>query len=246
MTSPVLKYRRILLKYSGEVLQGPSSFGIEPSALDYVVAKIKQLQDMGVEVAVVLGGGNFYRGKNLLSAGFDQAKSDQMGMLATIMNAIALQHALTAEGTKSTVYSAIPMPGFVQSYEIELVRQALSAGEVVICAGGTGLPFFTTDTAACLRAIELQADVVLKATKVDGVYSKDPSIYADATRYEFITYEEAIEKKLSVMDITAICLCQEHQLPIQVFNMRNENALKEIVLGEHVGTIVGEKNATRA
>jgi uridylate kinase len=246
MAAQVLKYRRILLKYSGEVLQGSTSFGVEPLALDYVVGRIKQLQEMGVEVAVVLGGGNFYRGKNLLSAGFDQAKSDQMGMLATIMNAIALQHALTAEGTRSTVYSAIPMPGFVQSYEIELVRQALTAGEVVICAGGTGLPFFTTDTAACLRAIELQADIVLKATKVDGVYSKDPTVYADATRYENISYEEAIEKKLAVMDTTAICLCQEHQLPIQVFNMHNENALKEIVLGEQIGTIVGAKHVARA
>lgn len=246
MTAPVLKYRRILLKYSGEVLQGSNSFGIEPQALDYVVSKIKQLQELGVEVAVVLGGGNFHRGKNLLSAGFDQAKSDQMGMLATIMNAIALQHALTAEGTKSTVYSAIPMPGFVQSYEIELVRQVLTSGEVVICAGGTGLPFFTTDTAACLRAIELQADVVLKATKVDGVYSKDPTIYPDAKRFDFISYEETIEKKLGVMDTTAICLCQEHQLPIQVFNMHEEDALKQIVLGEHVGTIVGDRHATRA
>lgn len=246
MTAQVLKYRRILLKYSGEVLQGSTSFGVEPLALDYVVGRIKQLQEMGVEVAIVLGGGNFFRGKNLLSAGFDQAKSDQMGMLATIMNAIALQHALTAEGTRSTVYSAIPMPGFVQSYEIELVRQALTAGEVVICAGGTGLPFFTTDTAACLRAIELQADIVLKATKVDGVYSKDPTLYSDAIRYDNISYDEAIEKKLAVMDTTAICLCQEHQLPIQVFNMHNENALKEIVLGEQIGTIVGAKHVARA
>jgi|LauGreDrversion4_2_1035121.scaffolds.fasta_scaffold79223_2 uridylate kinase len=246
MTAQVLKYRRILLKYSGEVLQGSTSFGVEPLALDYVVGRIKQLQEMGVEVAIVLGGGNFFRGKNLLSAGFDQAKSDQMGMLATIMNAIALQHALTADGTRSTVYSAIPMPGFVQSYEIELVRQALTAGEVVICAGGTGLPFFTTDTAACLRAIELQADIVLKATKVDGVYSKDPTLHSDAIRYDNISYDEAIEKKLAVMDTTAICLCQEHQLPIQVFNMHNENALKEIVLGERIGTIVGAKHVARA
>jgi len=246
MTAQVLKYRRILLKYSGEVLQGSTSFGVEPLALDYVVGRIKQLQEMGVEVAIVLGGGNFFRGKNLLSAGFDQAKSDQMGMLATIMNAIALQHALTADGTRSTVYSAIPMPGFVQSYEIELVRQALTAGEVVICAGGTGLPFFTTDTAACLRAIELQADIVLKATKVDGVYSKDPTLHSDAIRYDNISYDEAIEEKLAVMDTTAICLCQEHQLPIQVFNMHNENALKEIVLGERIGTIVGAKHVARA
>jgi len=138
------------------------------------------------------------------------------------------------------------MPGFVQSYEIELVRQALTAGEVVICAGGTGLPFFTTDTAACLRAIELQADIVLKATKVDGVYSKDPTLHSDAIRYDNISYDEAIEKKLAVMDTTAICLCQEHQLPIQVFNMHNENALKEIVLGERIGTIVGAKHVARA
>lgn len=246
MTNQVLKYRRVLLKYSGEVFQGSTSFGVEPLALEYVVAKIKQLQEMGVEVAIVLGGGNFFRGKNLCSAGFDQAKADQMGMLATVMNAIALQHALTAEGSNAGVFSAIPMPGFVQTYEIELVRNALASNQVVICAGGTGHPFFTTDTAACLRAIELQAEMVLKATKVDGIYSKDPLKFPDAKRYDYISYEEAIEQKLGVMDMTAICLCQEHQLPIQVFNMHNENALKAIVMGEQVGTIVGGKHATRA
>jgi uridylate kinase len=246
MTSQVLKYRRVLLKYSGEVLQGSNPFGIEPSALDFVVSQIKQLQELGVEVAVVLGGGNFFRGKNLLSSGFDQAKADQMGMLATVMNAIALQHALTAEGAKAKVFSAIPMTGFVQTYEIEVVREMVSTGQVVICAGGTGHPFFTTDTAACLRAIELQAEMVLKATKVDGVYSKDPHKYSDAKRFDFLTYEEAIEQKLEVMDTTAICLCQQHQLPIQVFNMHNQNALKAIVLGEQIGTIVGAKHVTRA
>jgi uridylate kinase len=244
MTTSALKYRRILLKYSGEVLQGSTPFGVEPKALDYVVARIKQLQEMGVEVALVVGGGNFFRGKNLLSSGFDQAKADQMGMLATVMNAIAIQHALNAEGAKATVFSAIPMPGFVQTYEIDVVRNALASNEVVICAGGTGHPFFTTDTAACLRAIELQADMVLKATKVDGIYSQDPSLYPDAKRYEQLSYQEAIEKKLGVMDTTAICLCQEHQLPIQVFNMHDEDALKSIVMGHQVGTIVGGKNVT--
>jgi len=244
MSTAVLKYRRILLKYSGEGLQGLMPYGVEPCALDEVVAKIKQVQEMGVEIALVLGGGNFFRGKNLLTAGFDQAKADQMGMLATVMNAIALQHALTAEGLKATVFSAIPMPGFVQTYEIEVVRNALAAGEIVLCAGGTGHPFFTTDTAACLRAIELQAEIVLKATKVDGIYSKDPSLHADAKRYTHISYEDAIAQKLGVMDTTAICLCQEHRLPIQVFNMHDEDALKAIVQGEQIGTIVGAKHVT--
>jgi uridylate kinase len=246
MTAQVLKYRRVLLKYSGEVLQGRGSNGVEPYALDFVVSQIKQLQELGVEVGIVIGGGNFFRGKNLLSSGFDQAKADKMGMLATVMNAIALQHALTAEGTRATVFSAVPMPGFVQTYEIEVVREAIASGQVVICAGGTGHPFFTTDTAACLRAIELQAEMVLKATKVDGIYSKDPKQHADAKRFDFLTYEQAIEQKLGVMDTTAICLCQQHQLPIQVFNMHNENALKAIVLGEQIGTIVGVKHVTRA
>jgi uridylate kinase len=245
MTKHGLAYPRILLKYSGEVLKGSSAFGVEPHAIEYVVNSIKELRQLGVQVAIVLGGGNFHRGKNLLPAGFDQAKSDQMGMLATVMNGIALQHSLVSHGIASTIFSAIPMTGFVQTYDIELARQTLDKGDVIICAGGTGQPFFTTDTAACLRAIELKADVVLKATKVDGVYSKDPIKHADATRYDFLTFDEVIQQKLEVMDITAICMCAEHQMPIQVFNMNDQSALQKIVKGEQVGTLVGVKHVAR-
>lgn len=242
MKSPALTYRRILLKYSGEVLRGTASFGVEPKALDYVVQSIQKLRQLDVEVAIVLGGGNFFRGKNLLSAGFDQVKADQMGMCATIMNAIALEHALSQNQIKTTVFSAIPMLGVVPTYDIQHARDALARGEVVICAGGTGSPFFTTDSAASLRAIELQADVVLKATKVDGIYSEDPVKNPQAKRYEYLTFDEVIQNKLEVMDTTAICLCAENQMPIQVFNMNDETALARIVLGEHVGTLVGVKS----
>lgn len=241
-----LAYSRILLKYSGEVLKGSSASGIEPQAIEYVVASIQKLRDLGVQVAIVLGGGNFHRGKNLLPAGFDQAKSDQMGMLATVMNGIALQHSLVTHGIPSTIFSAIPMTGFVQTYDIEQARQSLDKGEVIICAGGTGQPYFTTDTAACLRAIELKADVVLKATKVDGIYSKDPIRFTDAVRYDSLTFDEVIQQKLEVMDTTAICLCADNHMPIQVFNMNDETALNRIVQGEQVGTLVGVKHVTRA
>jgi uridylate kinase len=242
MTSQVLTYRRILLKYSGEVLRGKASFGVEPEALDYVVDSIQKLRQLGVEVAIVLGGGNFFRGKNLLSAGFDQVKADQMGMCATIMNAIALEHALSKKQIKTTVFSAVPMLGFVPTYEIQAARDALSHGEVVICAGGTGSPFFTTDSAASLRAIELNADVLLKATKVDGIYSDDPVKNPEAKRFDRLTFDEVIQSKLEVMDTTAICLCAENNMPIQVFDMNDDSALKRIVLGEHVGTLVGAKS----
>jgi uridylate kinase len=242
MTSTALTYNRILLKYSGEVLRGTASFGVEPEALDYVVQSIQKLQQLGVEVAIVLGGGNFFRGKNLLSAGFDQVKADQMGMCATVMNAIALEHALLKQNIKTTIFSAVPMIGFVPSYDIQQARDALARGEVVICAGGTGSPFFTTDSAASLRAIELQADVVLKATKVDGIYSDDPVKNPKAKRFDRLTFDEVIQNKLEVMDTTAICLCAENNMPIQVFDMNDNTALERIVKGEHVGTLVGAKS----
>lgn len=245
MTKHGLAYSRILLKYSGEVLKGSAAFGIEPQAIEDVVHSIQELRNLGVQVAIVLGGGNFHRGKNLLPAGFDQAKSDQIGMLATVMNGIALQHSLASNGVTSTVFSAIPMIGFVQTYDIEVARQTLEKGDVIICAGGTGQPYFTTDTAACLRAIELKADVVLKATKVDGVYSKDPMRFSDAKRYDFLTFDEVIQQKLEVMDTTAVCMCAENQMPIQVFNMNDKSALNRIVHGEQVGTLVGVKHVTR-
>lgn len=242
MTPIVLTYRRILLKYSGEVLRGTASFGVEPEALDYVVRSIKKLHERGVEIAIVLGGGNFFRGKNLLSSGFDQVKADQMGMCATLMNAIALEQALTQHHIKTNVFSAVSMLGFVPTYEIQAARDALSRGEVVICAGGTGSPYFTTDSAAALRALELNADVLLKATKVDGIYSADPLKNVDAQRYEHLSFDEVIQNKLEVMDSTAICLCAENDMPIQVFDMNDDSALERIVSGEQIGTLVGAKS----
>ena len=242
MTKKALAYRRILLKYSGEVLCGQASFGIEPEALHYVVDTVKQCLNLGVEVAIVLGGGNFFRGKNLLSSGFEQVKADQMGMLATVMNGIALEQAFVSKGIDAVMLSALPISGIAEVYQADKASAFLAQGKVVICAGGIANPYFTTDTAACLRGIELKADVVLKATKVDGVYSGDPKKNPNATRYQSLSFEEVIELKLEVMDITAICLCQQQGLPIQVFNMKDSQALRRIVEGEQVGTIVGAKN----
>lgn len=242
MIKKALAYQRILLKYSGEVLCGQASFGVEPRALNYVVDTVRQCLNLGVEVAIVLGGGNFFRGKNLLSSGFDQVKADQMGMLATVMNAIALEQAFVSSGLDAVMMSAVAIPGIAEVYQADKARGYLAQAKVVICAGGIANPYFTTDTAACLRGIELKVDVVLKATKVDGVYSGDPKKNPDATRYERLSFEEVIEKKLEVMDMTAICLCQQQGLPIQVFNMSDSQALRRIVEGEQVGTIVGAKH----
>jgi uridylate kinase len=242
MTADALAYPRILLKYSGEVLRGNAAYGVEPEALSYVIQSIRELKQLNVEIAVVLGGGNYHRGKNLLSAGFDQVKSDQMGMLATVMNGMALQHVLSMAGIDSVLYSALPMEGLVETYVVDTARLALQQKRVVICAGGTGLPFFTTDTAAALRAIELQANIVLKATKVDGIYCSDPTQNKDAKRFDSLSYEEALNQKLGVMDMTAITICAEHHMPIQVFDMNNTHALAKIVKGERVGTLVGVKH----
>ncbi|NDH09356.1 MAG: UMP kinase [Gammaproteobacteria bacterium] len=242
MTKKALAYRRILLKYSGEVLCGQASFGVEPGALNYVVDTVKECLNLGVEVAIVLGGGNFFRGKNLVSSGFDQVKADQMGMLATVMNGIALEQAFVRQGVDAVMMSAVAVTGIADPFQADKARALLDQGKVVICAGGIANPYFTTDTAACLRGVELQADVVLKATKVDGVYSGDPKKNPDATRYHHLSFAEVIEKKLEVMDMTAICLCQQQGLPIQVFDMSDSQALRRIVEGEQVGTIVGAKH----
>lgn len=234
-----LKYKRILLKCSGEALMGNSQFGIDPSVLDKIAIDVAELVQMGVEVGLVIGGGNLFRGKALSKAGLGRVTGDHMGMLATVMNALALRDALERIDLPARIMSAIPMMGVVDSYHRRKAITHLRNGHVVIFAAGTGNPFFTTDTAACLRAIEVGADVVLKATKVDGIYSEDPIKNPDAIKYDYLTYKKVLQDGLEVMDATAICLCQEQGMPLQVFNMSAPQALKKIVLGERVGTIVG-------
>ncbi len=237
-----IKYKRILLKFSGEALMGKLQFGIDPAVLDTLARDIAELIRMGVEVGLVLGGGNLFRGKALSKAGVGRVTGDHMGMLATVMNALAMRDALERIDLPARIMSAIPMIGVVDSYHRRKAITHLRSGQVVIFAAGTGNPFFTTDTAACLRAIEVGADVVLKATKVDGIYSEDPLKNPNAKRYDFLTYKEVLTQGLEVMDLTAICLCQDQEMPLQVFDMDAPHALKRIVSGEHVGTIVGANN----
>jgi len=239
METPQLKYKRILLKCSGEALMGNSQFGIDPSILDKIARDVADLIKLGVEVGLVIGGGNLFRGKNLSKAGLGRVTGDHMGMLATVMNALALRDALERIDMPARIMSAIPMLGVVDPYHRRKAMTHLREGHVVIFAAGTGNPFFTTDTAACLRAIEVGADIVLKATKVDGIYSEDPIKNPNAKRYDFLTYKEVLSKGLEVMDLTAICLCADQGMPLQVFDMAAPDALKKIVYGERVGTIVG-------
>lgn len=236
---PLLKYKRILLKCSGEALMGNSQFGIDPSVLDRIANDVSKLINMGVEVALVIGGGNLFRGKALSKAGLGRVTGDHMGMLATVMNSLALRDAMERIDLPARIMSAIPMLGVVDPYHRRKAMTHLRNKHVVIFAAGTGNPFFTTDTAACLRAIEIGSDIVLKATKVDGIYSDDPLKNPDAVRYDYLTYKQILSDSLQVMDATAICLCQEHGMPLQVFDMAAPDALEKIVLGERVGTIVG-------
>lgn len=218
---------------------GNAQFGIDPSVLDKIAKDVAELIQMGVEVGLVIGGGNLFRGKALSQVGLGRVTGDHMGMLATVMNALALRDALERIDLPARIMSAIPMLGVVDSYHRRKAMTHLRNGHVVIFAAGTGNPFFTTDTAACLRAIEVGADIVLKATKVDGIYSDDPIKNPEAIRYDFLTYRDVLSKGLQVMDSTAICLCQDQDMPLQVFNMAEPDALKKIVMGERVGTIVG-------
>ena len=232
------KYKRILLKLSGEALMGQLGFGIDPKVLDRMALEVGQLVGIGVQVGLVVGGGNLFRGAALQSAGLDRVTGDHMGMLATLMNALAMRDALERSNIKSSVMSAIPMSGVVDHYDRRKAIRALSRGEVVIFAAGTGNPFFTTDSAACLRGIEVDADLVLKATKVDGVYSADPMLDPSAKKYEHLSYDEVLDKKLEVMDLTAICLCRDHNMPLRVFAMEQQGALLNIVVGGNEGTLV--------
>lgn len=232
------KYKRILLKLSGEALAGSESFGIDPKILDSMALAIGQLVGIGVQVGLVVGGGNLFRGAALQQAGLDRVTGDHMGMLATVMNALAMRDALERSNIATQAMSAIPMTGVVEHYDRRKAIRALMNGDVVIFSAGTGNPFFTTDSAACLRAIEMDAELVLKATKVDGVYTADPMKDPKAVKYERLSYDDVLDKKLEVMDLTAICLCRDHNMPVRVFEMEKPGALLNIVRGGDEGTLI--------
>lgn len=232
------KYKRILLKLSGEALMGDQEFGIDAKVLDRMALEIGQLVGIGVQVGIVIGGGNLFRGAALSAAGMERVTGDHMGMLATVMNALAMRDALERTNIRTRVVSAIPMSGVVEHYDRRTAIRYLTSGDVVIFSAGTGNPFFTTDSAACLRGIEIDADVVIKATKVDGVYNKDPVKYPDAVKYERLSYDEALDQKLEVMDLTAICLVRDQGMPVRVFNMNKSGALLNLVVGVHEGTLI--------
>ena len=234
-------YRRVLLKLSGEALSGDRGFGIDTATLDYVCREIVAVAGLGVQIAVVIGGGNFFRGVHAEESGIERAAADYMGMLATVINAIAIQQALQKLGVEARVQSAIPISPVSEPYVRERAIKHLRNGRVVIFAAGTGNPFFTTDTAASLRAVETGAEVLLKATQVDGVYDTDPKQNPDAVRYHRISYSQALEKQLKVMDATAFALCQEHDMPLRVFTMREPGSFERIVRGEDVGTLVSNE-----
>jgi uridylate kinase len=235
MTRPASRY---LLKLSGEALAGEADFGIDPEVMRRIGREIVTTQQGGAEFGLVLGGGNLFRGAALARAGLDRVTGDHMGMLATVMNALAFRDVLRSLGTRASVLSAIPMAGMVEGYSQPRALDLIQSGHVVIFAAGTGNPFFTTDSAACLRGIEIGADVVLKATKVDGVYTSDPHIDTTAQRFDHLDYDEVIARNLKVMDMTAICLCRDHKMPIVVFDMNAPGALRRIAAGERVGTLI--------
>ena len=230
-------FKRILLKLSGEALMGDDAYGINRNTINNIVGQIKEIVDLGVEVGVVIGGGNIFRGVAPAAEGMDRATADYMGMLATVMNALALQDAMRHIGVEARVQSALSIE-FVEPYVRAKALRALEKGRVVIFGAGTGNPFFTTDTAAALRGMEIDADIVLKATKVDGIYTADPKKDPTATQYETVTFDEAITKDLKVMDATAFTLCRDQNMPIAVFNIFKPNALLRVVMGENEGTRV--------
>jgi uridylate kinase len=231
-------YRRILLKLSGEALQGPQSFGLDPDKLMNVSHDISTVVHSGVRVGLVIGGGNIIRGADCYTAGVDRISADQMGMLATVINGLALSAALEKKSIPVKVMSAFAIPGIVDQYHRKTAQTLWEQGNVIIFVGGTGNPLVTTDSAAALRGIEMGADILIKATKVDGVFASDPIKNPDAKHFSQLTYNEVIEKRLGVMDLNAILLCQEHRLPLRVFNMNKKDALLQIILGNNVGTFI--------
>lgn len=235
-SSPV--YRRILLKLSGEALKGQRAYGIDPDVCGRIAEEAKEVRDLGVEMAIVVGGGNIFRGVSAAAKGMERTTADYVGMLATIMNGMALQQALEKAGMLTRVHSAIEIKELAEPFIRRRAIKQLESGSVVIFVGGTGNPFFSTDTTAALRATEINADVVLKATKVDGVYSADPEAVSDAEKFDELTYLQVIEKQLKVMDTTAITLSMDNNIPIVVFDMTTEGNLRRIILGEKIGTII--------
>jgi len=236
MSAPA--YQRVLLKLSGEALMGEQQFGIDPAVTTQIAKDILEIQQLGVQTAVVIGGGNLFRGLAASAKGMDRATADYMGMLATVINALALQDALEHHGVATRVASAIEMRAVAEPFIRRRAVRHLEKGRVVVFAAGTGNPYFTTDTAAALRAMEMKADVILKATKVDGIYTADPMIHPEATKYDRISYLRVLEQELKVMDATAISLCMDNKLPIVVFNLRTAGNLRRVIMGEPVGTTV--------
>ncbi len=235
------RFKRILLKLSGEALMGPAGFGIDPATLEGIASEVAEVRALGVEVAVVIGGGNIFRGLAASAHGMDRASADYMGMLATVMNSLALQDALERTGVNTRVLSAIEMQELCEPYIRRRAMRHLEKGRVVIFAAGTGNPYFTTDTAASLRAMEIHADVLLKATKVDGVYDRDPKKFPDAKRFHRLTYLEVLQRNLQVMDSTAISLCRDNKLAFVVFDLRVRGNIRRVVSGESIGTLVTDE-----
>jgi len=233
-----MRFKRILLKLSGESLMGEQGYGIDVNRLNDYARQIKEIHDLGVQISIVIGGGNIFRGLSGAGKGFDRVKGDQMGMCATVINSLALSSALGAVGCKSRVLTAIRMEPIGEFYTKWKAIEAMENGEVVICSAGTGNPYFTTDTGSSLRGIEIEADVMLKGTRVDGVYTADPEKDPTATKFSEITYSEVLSRGLKVMDLTAICMCQDNNLPIYVFNMDIVGNLRKVIDGEDIGTLV--------
>ncbi len=233
-----MKYKRILLKLSGEALMGNKQFGIDNNRLMQYANDIKEISDLNVEIGIVIGGGNIFRGVQAEKGGMDRTQGDYMGMLATMINSMALQSALESIGLYTRLQSAIEMKQIAEPYIKRKAVRHLEKGRIVIFGAGTGNPFFTTDSAASLRAVEIDCDVILKGNRVDGVYDADPEKYPDANKYDTLTFDDAYEKKLKIMDMTAFTLCKENQIPVVVFDMNNSGNLKKVILGDNVGTLV--------
>lgn len=231
-------YRRVLLKLSGEVLTGDESYGISAPILNRIAGEVKEIADLGIELGIVIGGGNIYRGISADEQGIDRVSADYMGMLATIINSLALQNAIERQGVPSRVLSAITMPQVAEPYIRRRAKRHLEKRRVVILAAGTGNPYFSTDTAAALRAIEISAEIILKATKVDGIYDKDPVLHKDAKKYTEINYLEVLNKGLKVMDATAVSLCMDNKLPMIIFNLTTPGNIKKVLTGEKIGTTI--------
>ena len=238
MSDPL--YRRVLLKLSGEILAGENGFGIDPEKASYLANEIKSIHKLGIDICLILGAGNIFRGMEAASRGMDRVTGDYLGMLATIMNAISIQDALEKVDCETRTLSAIDVKQISEPYIRRRAIRHIEKGRIVIVAGGTGNPFFTTDSAAALRATELGAEIVIKGTKVNGVYDKDPLLFKDAKKYDLISFDKILNDNLRVMDLTAITLCKENNLPIQVFDIKVPGALKRLILGEKIGTIVSE------